>query len=167
MTIIETERLFLQKLREDDASFIFELLNTPTWIKNIGDRNIRTLQDAENYIQNSFRKSYQENGFGLYKMVVKSSNKSIGICGLVNRPTLPNVDIGFALLPDFERQGYAYEAAQATMDFAKTELSLKTILGITHSENLASRRLLEKIGLQHTETNRDGNTKNKFLIYST
>lgn len=164
MPIIETERLSLEEVEQKDAPFIFELLNAPSWIQNIGDRGIKTLKDAENYIEKSFSKSYQENGFGLYKMVLKTTDKPIGICGLVNRPTLPNVDIGFALLPKFERQGYAYEAAQATMDFAKSTLGLTTILGITIAENLGSRRLLEKIGLRYIETKGTGDEK--VLVYS-
>lgn len=164
MSVFETQRLSLQEVERTDASFIFELLNTPTWIKNIGTRGIKTLEDAENYIEKAFVKSYQENGLGLYKMVLKKTGESIGICGLVNRPTLPHVDIGFAILPAFERQGYTYEAAQATMEFAKSTLGLTTLLGITTEENTASRRLLEKIGLRYVKTEKSGDEE--LMVYS-
>lgn len=165
MGIISTERLLLEEVEKSDAAFIFELLNSPSWIANIGDRQINSLMDAEKYIEQSFVKTYQENGFGLYKMVLKEIGQPIGICGLVNRPTLPNVDIGFALLPNFERKGYAFEAAKATMDFAKTNLKLTTVLGITIPSNIPSRKLLEKIGLQHIKT--ETTNGEELMIYST
>ena len=152
MTIIETQRLLLQEVQLADAPFIFELLNTPTWLKYIGDRGIKTLADAEQYIQKSFLDSYKKNGFGLYKLVLKTTNAPIGLCGLVNRPTLEDIDIGFTLLPKYAKKGYAYEAAKATMDYAWNELDLTTIVAITSKDNSNSQQLLEKIGLQQADT---------------
>lgn len=151
MTIIETQRLLLQEVQLTDAPFIFELLNTPTWLKYIGDRGIKTLVDAEQYIQKSFLDSYQKNGFGLYKLVLKSANTPIGLCGLVNRPSLEHIDIGFALLPKYAKKGYAYEAAKATMDYAWKKLDLNTIVAITSKDNTNSQQLLEKIGLEQVD----------------
>ena len=119
---VETQRLFLEKINLKDDKFIFELFNMPACIQFIGDRGISSLEKARIYIQNSMLKSYDENGFGLYKMVLKSSQKAIGICGLVKRPTLENVDIGFAILSGYEGKGYAFEAAKATLNYAATEL---------------------------------------------
>jgi len=151
MTIIETQRLLLQEVQLTDAPFIFELLNTPSWIKYIGDRGIRTIADAEQYIQKSFLDSYKKNGFGLYKMVLKTSNVPIGLCGLVNRVSLEDIDIGFALLPDYAKKGYAYEAANATMEYAWNQVGLTTVVAITSKDNANSQQLLEKIGLQQTD----------------
>ena len=146
MTIIETERLLLQQVTLKDTAFIYELLNSSGWIEFIGDRGVHSLADAAQYIKKSFLDSYEKNGFGLYKMVVKTSNESIGLCGLVNRPSLEDIDIGFALLASHFKKGYAYEAAQATMDYATKKLGLTKIVAITTKENHASQKLLKKIG---------------------
>ena len=165
MTILKTQRLLLQEVQLTDAPFIFELLNTPTWLKYIGDRGIKNLADAEQYIQKSFRDSYKSNGFGLYKMVLKASKQPIGLCGLVNRPSLEDIDIGFALLPKFAKQGYAYEAANATMDYAWNQLNLTTIVAITSKENTNSQQLLEKIGLQLADVITLEGDEEELLLY--
>lgn len=105
-TQLETERVRLREFTLSDADFVQQLVNTPSWIQFIGDRNIRTLEASQEYIQNNLQKSYKKNGFGLWLMQLKETSKSIGMCGLVNRETLGNVDIGFALLPMYERNGY-------------------------------------------------------------
>jgi RimJ/RimL family protein N-acetyltransferase len=148
--IFETERLLLAEVNVDDAVFFYRLLNTPKWIKFIGNRHIDSVEKAEKYIQNLILPSYAKHGFGFYKMVLKESKKAIGICGLVKRPNLENVDIGFAILPKYERKGYTYEAAKAMMDYAKNKLQLEKIVAITVLENEGSRKLLEKIGLQQS-----------------
>jgi RimJ/RimL family protein N-acetyltransferase len=147
MAILETERLLLRQLTTDDAQFIFELLNDPSFIRNIGDRHIRTLDDACSYIVNGPVKSYEKNGFGLYLIVLKETNESIGICGLIRREGLEDVDIGYALLPTFWAKGYAVEAARATKAYAKDEIGLKRIVAIVDPANEGSIRVLEKIGL--------------------
>jgi RimJ/RimL family protein N-acetyltransferase len=146
-TILETKRLQLREALLSDASFVFELMNSPKWIQFIGDRGIKTLQDAEEYIHKSLLDSYSKNGFGLYIMVLKQTNEKLGLCGLINRPGLDHPDIGFALLAKFERKGYTFEAATNTLKFAKEDLKLTKVLAITHSDNIASQNLLEKIGL--------------------
>ncbi|MEO8148830.1 MAG: GNAT family N-acetyltransferase [Bacteroidia bacterium] len=143
MKTLETERLIICKLTLDDAEFILELLNTPAWLQFIGDRNVKNNEDACNYIANGPMKSYEKNGFGL--CLVKLKNETpIGICGLIKRETLQDVDIGFALLPYYEGMGYGTEGAQATLNFAKTDLGLKRIVAITDAENINSIHLLEK-----------------------
>ena len=134
MIILETERLRLEEGTLDDQVFIFTLLNSPNWVEFIGDRGIETLQDAENYIKNMLIKSYNERGFGL--------------CGFLQRDYLDHPDIGYAILPEYEGNGYTSEAAQAVLNHGKTQLKFNTILAITSSKNIVSQHLLQKIGLQ-------------------
>jgi len=164
--ILKTNRLKLEKASLEDAPFFHKLLNSPNWIEYIGDRNINALVDAEKYIQNSLIQSYVDHGFGLYKMTLLSDGNTIGICGLLKRPNLDHPDIGFALLPEYAKQGYMLEAAQATMDYAKSKLDIKTIIAITTERNTNSRKLLEKIGLKlkgNISFEKDGKD---FLLYS-
>jgi [ribosomal protein S5]-alanine N-acetyltransferase len=148
VTTLETERLLLRQLTTDDAGFILELLNDPSFIQNIGDRNVRTIEDACSYILNGPVKSYAKNGFGLHLVVLKETHESIGMCGLIKRDTLDDVDIGYALLPDFWFNGYAVEAARATKTYAKEVIGLKRIVAIVDPANAGSIRVLEKLGLQ-------------------
>jgi RimJ/RimL family protein N-acetyltransferase len=136
-------------LELSDASFIYELLNSPLFIKNIGDRNIRSESDAEIFLTDRIISSYQNNGYGLYAVVLKDTGQVIGMSGLVCRENLPNADIGFAFLPDFIGKGYAYEASKEVMEYAKNTLALDPILGITIKENEPSIKLLNKLGLIH------------------
>lgn len=145
--IINTKQLVLSELSIEDAPFILELLNTKSWIKYIGDRNIKTNEDACNYILNGPMNSYNKNGFGLFLVQLKSDKTSIGICGLIKRESLEDIDIGFAFLPQFENKGFGFEAAAATIHYAKTVLHLNRVVAITMMENLKSIKLLEKIGL--------------------
>ena len=131
-----------------DAEFIFELLNTPKFIKYIGDRGVRSAGEAGDFIENRYRLSYRDNGYGLYLVERKNDGVSVGLCGFVKRDTLPGPDIGFAFLPDYERQGYGFESADAMMRHGREKLGFTTILAITSLDNDASGRLLEKIGLQ-------------------
>jgi ribosomal-protein-alanine N-acetyltransferase len=149
VTVLETERLILRQLNQDDAGFIFELLNEPSWIQNIGDRHIRTLDDARAYIVNGPVASYEKNGFGLYRVALKDTNESIGMCGLIRREGLEDVDIGYALLPRFWSKGYAVEAARAVKEYAKDVVGLKRMVAIVDPANEASIRVLEKLGLQY------------------
>jgi RimJ/RimL family protein N-acetyltransferase len=148
MKVLETERLILRRLSDDDAAFIVELLNQPSFIQYIGDKGVRTLDDARQYIKNGPEKSYEENGFGLNKVELKSSGVPIGISGLVKRDTLPDADIGFAFLPEYWDQGYAVESARAVMKHAHDVLGIHRVLAITSPDNEPSARLLEKIGLK-------------------
>tara|TARA_A100000171_G_scaffold12257_1_gene10132 strand:+ start:357 stop:875 length:519 start_codon:yes stop_codon:yes gene_type:complete len=148
MIILETERLRLEEGSLDDQVFIFTLLNSPNWVEFIGDRGIETLQDAENYIKNTLIKNYNERGFGLYKIILKHNDSPIGLCGFLQRDYLDYPDIGYAILPEYEGNGYTSEAAQAVLNHGKTQLKFNTILAITSSKNIVSQHLLQKIGLQ-------------------
>lgn len=143
-----TQRLKLEELKEVDAAFLLELMNTPGWLEHVGDRGIKTEADAENYVKSGPGKSYKEFGFGLWRVSLKETETPIGICGLLKRETLPCPDIGFAFLPAFEGQGYALEAAQETLRLAKQEFSLSTVLAITSPANKKSLKLLEKLGMK-------------------
>lgn len=148
MTILKTERLLLRQLSTEDADFILELLNEPSFIRNIGDRGVRTIDNASSYILNGPVASYAKNGFGLYLVKLKETDESIGMCGLIRRETLEDVDIGYAFLPRFWSKGYAVEAAQATKEYAKHVIGLNRIVAIVDPENGGSIRVLEKIGLK-------------------
>lgn len=147
MIVLETERLRLRWLTLDDAPFIIELVNDPSFIRFIGDKGVRTIADAEKYILNGPVASYEQYGYGLYATELKDDSVPIGICGILKRETLPHPDIGFAFLPAYWKQGYAFEAAVAVMKYARNVLNVDTILAITTPENEASGILLSKIGL--------------------
>jgi RimJ/RimL family protein N-acetyltransferase len=162
MKILETERLIVREIVESDAGFILDLLNQPSFIKYIGDRNVRNLDDAREFIENRYRASYRNHGYGLYAVELKPEanvpaiqnpkseiqNQIIGMCGFVRRETLPDADIGFAFLPQFERRGYAFESASAVMEYGRERLGLKRVLAITSLDNESSGRLLAKLGFK-------------------
>ncbi len=146
MNTLETERLSLQHLTASDAEFLIELLNDPSFIRNIGDRGVRTVQDAHAYVQNGPAASYAKNGFGLDLVILKDTGEPIGMCGLIKRPTLDDVDIGYAYLPRYWSKGYAVEAASAVKQYAQDVIGLKRLVAIVDPLNLGSIRVLEKIG---------------------
>lgn len=148
----ETDRLALRKLSTADAAFMLDLLNQPAFLRFIGDRGVRTIADAEKYIEQGPIDSYARLGFGLYLVERKADSVPIGICGLLKRATLKDVDIGFALLPQYWSQGYACEAAAAVMAYGKDVLGLSRIVAIVTPNNERSIRVLEKIGLRFERT---------------
>ena len=148
MNLLETERLNLRHITEADAPFILRLLNESSFLRYIGDKGVRNLDHAREYILNGPVASYKQHGFGLYLIESKTDHTPIGMCGLLKRETLPDVDIGFALVPESWRQGYALEAASAVMVYAKDVLKLPRIVAITNKDNDASGKLLEKLGLR-------------------
>ena len=143
-----TERLTLRELGVDDADFMLELLNDAAFLANIGDRGVRTLDDARAYIVNGPMASYEKHGFGFWCVVERSSGARTGICGLARRETLDAVDIGFAFLPPFRARGYGFESASAVMRLALEELGLRRIVAITSPGNTASAALPERLGLR-------------------
>jgi RimJ/RimL family protein N-acetyltransferase len=145
--ILTTPRLVLSEFTPEDAPFIFKLLNTPGWIKYIGTRNINTENDARDYINNKLITSYKQHGFGFYNVRKKDDDEAVGMCGIIKREHLDDPDIGFALLPEYEGNGYAYESASAVMDYAKDTLKFKRLSAITVPFNKSSIKLIEKIGL--------------------
>ena len=147
MKVCETERLLLRLLSTDDAAFILRLVNEPSFLQNIGDKSVRNLEDAAQYILQWPMKSYEQNGFGLWLVALKDTLTPIGICGLIKREGLDDPDVGYAFLPEFWKQGYAIEAASATMLYSKEMLGINRIVAITAPDNLASIRVLNKLGL--------------------
>jgi RimJ/RimL family protein N-acetyltransferase len=145
---LETERLHLRQLTVEDAPFILELLNEPSYIQNIGDRGVRTLDDARAYLRDVPLASYAKNGFGLLMVELKASGESLGMCGLIKRDTLPDVDIGFAFFPRYWGQGYAFEAAAAVMTYGREVMRLERIVGIVSPGNTGSINVLRKLGLR-------------------
>ena len=148
MNILETERLLIRQLSIDDAPFILKLVNEPSFIQNIGDRGVRTLSDAEMYIEKGPVASYARNGFGLCLVTLKESGESIGMCGLIKREALEDVDIGYAFLPKFWSQGYAFESALAFKQYAREVSGLTRIVAIVDPDNQGSIRVLEKLGMK-------------------
>lgn len=144
--VLETERLSLRQLALEDAPFILTLLNEPSFLRYIGDKQVRNIGGAEQYLLNGPIASYKQNGFGLYLVALKDTGTSIGMCGLIKRTELPDVDIGFAYLPDFWNQGFAFEAATAVMNYGHETLKLDRIVAITSPDNDASVKLLQRIG---------------------
>jgi RimJ/RimL family protein N-acetyltransferase len=167
MQIAETNRLTLSKINTDDAAFILELMNTPGWLKFIGDRNIKTVESAVDYIKNNQLKCYEKLGFGYYKMQVKSEElKSIGTCGLLKRDNLEHVDIGFSIRPEYHGKGYGYEAVNEIMKLAKTEFGIKTICAITLPTNQSSINLLKKLGVSYQKTVKPFDDNEELLLFA-
>ena len=167
MNILETQRLVLRQLSIDDAEFIRALLNQPSFIRYIGDKGVRNLDDARRYILEGPLQSYERNGFGLYLVELKDTGTPIGVSGLVKRDTLSDPDIGFAFLPQYWSKGYAVESAAAVMDYARQVLALERVLAITSPDNEASARLLAKIGLQFQRLIRLSEGASEVRLFST
>lgn len=148
MRILETGRLALRWLVATDAGFMHELVNDPDWLRYIGDRGIRSVDDAHCYIVERLCDMYARHGFGLYMVELRGNDQPLGICGLIKRDWLDDVDLGFAFLPQFRGNGYAFEAASATLKFARSELGLTRIVAIVSPDNRDSIRLLERLGMQ-------------------
>ena len=148
MQVLATDRLGIRRFHEADAPFILELLNDPSFIRNIGDRNVRTLNDGREYIRKGPLASYERHGFGLWLVELKGERTPIGMCGLLKRDVLDAPDIGFAYLPPFQAKGYGYEAARAVLSHARKALGLSRILAVVNADNQASARLLEKLGMR-------------------
>lgn len=148
MKVLETERLILRRMSTGDAAFMLGLLNEPSWLRFIGDRGVRTLAEARDYILNGPVAMYTRLGFGLYMVELKAGGIPLGICGLIKRDFLEDVDVGFAFLPVYWGQGYAYEAASAVITYGTEVLGLKRIVAITALDNHRSASLLKKLGLR-------------------
>jgi RimJ/RimL family protein N-acetyltransferase len=144
--ILETDRLILRQFTTEDAPFMLRILNEPSWLEFIGDRNVHTLEEAELYLVNGSLKSYGEHGFGFYMVMLKSNSICIGITGLAKRPYLKVPDIGFAFLPEYTGMGYALEASKAMLHYALETLGIREIEAFTSKDNVKSIQLLRKLG---------------------
>lgn len=147
--VLETPRLSLRHLANEDAAFLAELMNEPAYIDKIGDRCVRTIADAMRYIEEKYVTSYARHGFGFYLVKLVERDAPIGICGLVKRESLDHPDLGFAYLRRFWSRGYATEAASATLQYARDALKLPFINGVVSPKNMRSIRLLEHLGLRY------------------
>ncbi len=148
MISFETERLQLRYYTAADAPFIYELMNSEGWLNYIGDRDIKSIADAEAYIEEKYLPSYELNGHGAYIVILKETGIAVGSCGLYKRENLEHPDIGFAFLTEYLGKGYGFEASQGVMQHARETLGIRTFLGITLPANIPSIKLLEKLGLK-------------------
>ncbi|PCJ53260.1 MAG: hypothetical protein COA70_10055 [Planctomycetota bacterium] len=146
MHVLETERLSLRRIALSDAAIILELTQDPDWIRFVGDPGLKTLADGEGFIRSRFHAAYEKTGIGLWMVEEKSTSTLLGICGLINRDSLEDVDLGFGFLKQHRRCGFAYEACLGCLEYAKDELQLTRIVAITAQGNEASGQLLEKLG---------------------
>lgn len=147
--VTETTRLALVQFAPEDAAFILELLNEPGWLRFIGDRNVHSENDARAYIANGPARSYAEHGFGLWKVTLRESGEALGMCGLIQRPQLERVDVGFAFLERHWGRGYAREAVAATLALARGRYGLAGLAAITDPENHASQKVLTDSGFRY------------------
>ena len=145
---LETERLSLRRFVFDDAPSIVELLNQPSFLENIGDRGVRNVDDAHRYLREGPMAMYDKHGFGLWRASRRTDDVFVGMCGLLKRDILPDVDVGYAFLPEHWGQGYAFEAANATVGLGARKFGLKRIIGVVSDHNAASIRVLEKVGMR-------------------
>ncbi len=148
-TVLETARLDVRPLTHDDAEFILRLLNDPSFLRNIGDKGVRTLDDARRYLDEGPIASYAAHGFGLWRVATKSDDVPVGMCGLLRRPELDDVDVGYALLPEYGSKGYALEVAHAVLRHARERLGLARIVAVVKPGNARSIRLLERLGFRY------------------
>lgn len=163
----ETQRLLLKPTFEEDAGLIFELFNSPKWLQNVGDRKIRSVQDAEHYIREKMLPQLKRLGYSSYTIIRKTDLQKIGSCGLIDREGLEGIDIGYAILTEFEGKGYAFEAAQQLKVAAFQEFGIKVLNAITAKDNFASQKLLEKLGLSLKGVVKLPNEEEELFFYQT
>lgn len=167
MSILETKRLILRRFTLDDDVFIYELLNQPAWKRYIGDRGIDSVHAARAYIETVLQAAYRRHGFGFFGMELKTNGTLVGMCGLIKRDALDDVDLGFALLSGFEGQGLAYEAAAATLAYSRDTLGLTRVVAITSLDNERSARLLERLGMRYEGLARLADDAEQLRLYAT
>ncbi|TRZ44408.1 GNAT family N-acetyltransferase [Robertkochia solimangrovi] len=148
---LETERLIMRPTSHDDEAFLLELMNSPKFLQYIGDRNLKTIEEVSAYIDSKFRAQYDRLGFSNFTLIRKADGIKIGSCGLYDREGLDGLDLGYALLPNFEGSGFAYEAARALSKVAYQQLGIELLLAITTKDNKASQKLLEKLGFEYAK----------------
>ena len=162
----ETERLFIRPTTEEDAAFLLELMNSPKWLKFIGDRKVHSVRDALQYIRVRMLPQLRHLGFSNYTILLKSNQQKIGTCGLFDREGLEGIDIGFALLPDFEKQGYAFEAASIMRDAAFELFGIRLLSAITTDDNHPSQKLITALGLVFVKHVRIPNDEEALRLYT-
>lgn len=152
MTRYTTPRLVIRRFTEADAPFVLDLLTEPAWLKHIGDRGVRTVADARHYLHTGPLASYAAYGHGLYHVARKDTDEPVGMCGILRRDGLDHPDLGYAFLEQHHGFGYATEAARATLEHARLHLGMRTVVAITTEANVASQRVLEKVGMRRVGT---------------
>jgi RimJ/RimL family protein N-acetyltransferase len=165
MRVIETDRLTLRFASIEDAEFILELLNDPDWLKFIGDRGVTTIEQARDYISQNFVRMYEDIGFGLYLVETKDQNP-IGVCGLVKRDYLQDIDLGFAFLPKYRGSGFAFEGTDAVIKFSRQRLGLARLVAITSQDNGNSIKLLRKLGFYDEQSLRLPNQEKQVKLFA-
>lgn len=162
---LHTERLTLAPTAIADAAFHLDVMNQPKWIANIGDRNVHTVSEAEEYIRVKMHTQYERLGFGNYTIFRKSDGQRIGFVGIYDRKGLEGYDFGFALHPSFEKQGYAYEACKRLLTEAKSNFGIAELSAITIPSNTESQRLLEKLGFRFNKTMTIAGDDEELMLY--
>ena len=165
LTHLETERLTMRPMSAEDAEFILELYNSPKFIEFIGDRNIKTREDAEKYITEKFLLQHEKLGFGNYLIIRKSDGCKVGSVGIFEREGLDVHDIGFSFLPEYEGKGFGFESASELLATAVEEFKLKNISAITTKTNFSSQKLIEKLGLKFQKMVKLPNDDEELLYY--
>lgn len=165
MKTYETERLYIKEFTIEDAESLLELYNTPKFLDFIGDKNIHSLEDAENYIIQKFRPQIDKLGFGNNVVVLKETHQKIGSVGIFEREGLEIVDIGFSFLPEFEGKGYAFESANKWKEFAAEKWGIHKLSAITTKENISSQKLIQKLGLNFKKRVTLPNDPEELLYY--
>lgn len=161
----ETERLIIKLVDIDDSEFLMQLVNTKKWLKNIGDRNIHSLEDAQKYVREKNLPNIERLGYGNCVVMLKENNAKIGTVGLYDREGIDGVDIGFAFLEEYEGKGYAYESARKVMDIGINDFGITKVSAITLPENFSSIKLIEKLGLKFKEVVRIPNDDVDLNLY--
>jgi RimJ/RimL family protein N-acetyltransferase len=163
---LETERLTIRELALDDAEFALTLTNEPSFLEFIGDRGVRTLEDARNYIATGPLASYARHGHGLMAVLLKDGGVPIGMCGVLKKDWLDAPDIGYAFLPQYWGRGYALEAAAAVLAHARTALGLRRVVAVVTPHNVPSIRLLEKLGMRFERTVVDPKSGEQLALFA-
>jgi len=164
--IVETKRLILREINVEDAEFVLRLINEPSFVSNIGDKDLKNLLDAEQFILEGYWTNQERSGYGMFLVELKGGGDPIGSCGLLYRKVLDVTDIGFAYLPEFWNRGFAYEAAEAIMKYGHSTLGVKKIVGLTSEDNLGSINLLKKLGMDFEKTVKISNDDTGTVLYS-
>ena len=163
--VFDTARLRLRQLALDDAGFILELVTDPLWLRFIGDRGVHDVESARRYLESGPLEMYRSQGFGLWLVERRADAAPIGICGVLKRDSLDGPDLGFAFLPAYRGQGYAREAAAATLEHARQRLGIQRVLAITSPENLASANVLRSVGMRFEQSIRlEGEDRDTWLF---
>ncbi len=165
MNVVETARTLVDDITLDDAAFFVALLNSPDWLRYIGDRHVSNIHDACRYLEDGFLKSYRDHGFGYYVVRTRPDGVPMGICGFLRKPSLEHPDFGFAFLPDYYGQGFAIESCRAVLDFGMKTFGFQVLDAVTTQHNPRSMRLLEKLGFRRHGTVDGVAPENQLALY--